>query len=219
MKILLTIILFFSYFNMIGQKSRVVKLIDSYSLEQINLDHSFIINNKHYSIDSNNSFIIIEKPFSKALTITSNQYEVYQEKIDFKKQLSDTLKIQLIPNQILIKKRHNEIWKSENQSFEISEFSNLRSLERKMLSYLNYLSVIDEFCDNEMCSYSNTYNYQINFVKTDSVYTIEKIEKLKPREYNCEELDKHLKLLESIFPKFIIKEESEHISLQFMIVM
>ena len=218
MKYFITIVLFFFCFKMIGQNRCVIKLIDSYSFEQINLDHSFKINKKHYSIDSINNFIIIEKPFGRQLTISSNLYELFQEKIDFKKHFSDTLKVQLKPNETLIRKGYNEIWNADTILIDTVEFNNLRSLERKILSYLNYLSVIDEMCDNGMCNYSNTYRYQINFVKTDSVYMIEKIVKLQPRDYKCDELDKHLQLLQSIFPKFNLREEAENLSLQFTIM-
>lgn len=81
----IVLLLLFFCFNMIGQNRCVIKLIDSYSLEQINLDHSFKINKKHFSIDSLNNFIIIEKSFGKELTIISNQYEMFKEKTDFKK--------------------------------------------------------------------------------------------------------------------------------------
>jgi hypothetical protein len=202
---------------MIGQNRCVIKLIDSYSFEQINLDHSFKINKKHYTIDSINNFIIIKKPFGRQLTISSNLYELFQEKIDFKKYFLDTLKVQLKPNENLIRKGYNEIWNADTQ-IDTVDFNNFRSLERRILSYLNYLSVIDELCDNGMCNYSNTYRYQINFVKTDSVYMIEKIVKLQPWDYKCEELEKHLQLLQSIFPKFILREEAENLSLQFTII-
>jgi hypothetical protein len=218
MKYFLTVALIFFWFNIFGQNRCAIKLIDSYSLEQINLDHSFITNKKHYSIDSINNLIIIEKPFGRLLTISSDPYEMFQEKIDFKKHSSDTIKIQLKPNKTLVRKVYNEIWNADNQLIDTVEFNNSRSLERRILSYLNYLSVIDEMCDNGMCNYSNTYRYQINFVKSESVYMIEKIVKLQPWDYNCEELDKHLKLLQSIFPKFILKEEAENFSLQFTIM-
>lgn len=47
---------------------------------------------------------------------------------------------------------------------------------------------------------------------------IEKIEKLQPLNYKCEELDKHLELLRTIFPKFILKDEAEKWSFQFTIM-
>ena len=213
-----TILLIFSCFKVIGQNRLVVKLIDSYSFDQINLDHSFNIDKKNYSIDSINHLIIIEKPFGRQLTISSNQYELYQAKIDFKAQPTDTLNIQLTPNEALINKGYTEIWNSKIQSKDTLIFNNTNALERKVISYLNYLSAIDEKCDNGMCHYSNTYRYQIDFVKTDSVYIIEKIIKLQPRDYNCEELDRHLQRLQSIFPQFILTEEVKNLSFQFTIM-
>ena len=219
MKHIVTIILFFFSFKLVAQNRCVIKLIDSYSLDEINLNHSFKINKKHYSIDSISNLIIIEKPFGKQLIISNNQYDTYQEKIDFKKNCSDTLIIQLKPNKALIRRGYKEIWNSNHQSIDTFEFKNSSTLKEKILSYLNYLSVIDEMCDNGMCNYSNTYRYQINFVQSDSVYQIEKIIKLQPLDYECEELNKHIELLQSIFPKFILKEEIENFSLRFTIMM
>ncbi len=219
MKHLLTILLIFSCFKVIGQNRLVVKLIDYYSFDQIKLDHSFKIDKKNYSIDSINNLIIIEKPVGRQLTISSNLlYEIYQAKIDFKAHLTDTLKIQLKPNEALINKGYTEIWNSKIQSKDTLIFNNSNALQRKVLSYLNYLTAIDEKCDNGLCNYSNTYKYQIDFVKTDSVYLIEKIVKLQPRDYNCDELDKHLQRLQSIFPKFILTEEVANLSMQFTIM-
>ncbi len=194
-------------------------MIDSYSYDQINLNHSFKIKQKNYSIDSINNLIIIEKPFGRKLTISSNEYDLFQGKIDFKTNREDTIKIQLKPNQMSIIKRYNDIWSKNIQQMDTIILDNRHSLSKKVLSYLNYLSATNENCDNGTCSYSNTYRYQINFVKTGSVYLIEKIEKLHPREYNCDELDQHLKQLSKIFPKFILKEEVGNLNLQFTIML
>lgn len=217
MKLLLIPILVLLSLNILGQKQCVVRLVDSYSLNQIELDHSFELNKKHYIVDTAKNVIIINKPFGRRLLISSNSYVDFEEKIVLRNHKSDTLTLQLDPVESIIKERYKEIWDETNEPSDTIALSSKSSVENLLLSYLKYLYVIRGVCNNGLCNYSNTYRYNIHFVDSNSVFTLKEIVKLQPMDYKCDELDNHLDILKSIFPKFTLEEENKEFWIHFTI--
>jgi hypothetical protein len=140
-----------------------------------------------------------------------------EEKIKYKNHVSDTIKIFLKPKKSLIKEGYNKYWKADSTSTNIVHFRDMNSVDTRILTYLNYLLLFVDNCDNGLCSYSNTYQYKFDFEKVDSLYVLTKITKIQPREYKCEVLDKHMDLLLTIFPKFTLVDENDKFFLKYLI--
>lgn len=219
MKLFLFVIFYLLIFNLVGQKKCYIKLIDSYCFEQIKLDHSFKINRRNFKIDSINNLIILKRRIRSQFTISAADYVTTEKKIKYRKFTSDTIKISLKPNMNLIQEGYNKFWNPDSISTKIVQFKNVKLLENKILTYLNYLLFLEDKCDNGLCSYSNTYQYKFDFEKVDSLYVLTKITKIQPRDYKCEVLEKHMELLLTIFPKFTLTEEKEKFYLLFLISM
>ena len=198
-----------------GQTNCYLKLVDSYSLNNVQLDNSITINNADFSIDTINDIVLIEKIRGNNLEILIDNYNLYTEKIKFKNYKNDTIVRQLVPNDSIIKTRFSEIWDTNNVVTDTLFFNNLKELKIHIFSYLNYLTEISKYCDNGLCDYSNTYKYQLEFEVRNSVYVISKIEKQKPSDYKCDELEKYLNIFPRIFPKFLLKGKKEKISISF----
>ncbi len=173
---------------------------------------------KHYTIDSISDLVKIKKQFGRKLTISNKDYETYQDKIKFRKHFSDTITIQLIPKDSLIQKGYKDLW-FKDRSSDTLICENFLCLQNKVLSYLNYLSYFDDHCHGGICNYSNMYVYKFYFNQSDSVFCIDKIEKLQPHSfsYDCEIHNVHLKQLVEIFPKVSLQTNSDNFSLKFII--
>ena len=214
MKNFLLILILTSNF-VFGQTNCYLKLVDSYSLNNIQLDNFIKINNADFSIDTINDIVLIEKIRGNNLEILIDNYNLYTEKIKFKNCKNDTLVRQLVPNDSIITTRFKEIWDTNNVVTDTLFFNNLQELKIHIFSYLNYLTEISKYCDNGLCDYSNTYKYQFEFEVKNSVYEISKIEKQQPTDYKCDELEKYLNIFPNIFPKFLLKGKKEKISMFF----
>ncbi|NBX81393.1 MAG: hypothetical protein EBQ94_13655 [Flavobacteriales bacterium] len=219
MKLFLFVIFHLIIFNSVGQKKYYIKLIDSYCFEQIKLNNTFKINRRNFKIDSINNLIILKRRIRSQFTISSADYETSEEKIKYRNKTSDTIKIALKPKNNLIKEGYNKFWNADSTSTKIIQLNNINSLDTKILTYLNYLLLLEDKCDNGLCSYSNTYQYKFDFERIDSLYVLTKITKIQPRDYKCEVLEKHMDLLLTIFPKFTMTEEKEKFYLRFLISM
>jgi hypothetical protein len=219
MKLFLFVIFYLIIFNSVGQKKHYIKLIDSYCFEQIKLNHTFKLNKRKFTIDSVNNLIILKRPIRNQLTISGANYVTKEEKIKYKNHVSDTIKIALKPKNNLIKEGYNKFWNADSTSTKIIQLKDINSLDTKILTYLNYLLLLEDKCDNGLCSYSNTYQYKFDFEKVDSLYVLTKITKIQPRAFKCEVLEKHMELLLTIFPKFTMTEEKEKFYLRFLISM
>ncbi|NBR14552.1 MAG: hypothetical protein EBU01_08215, partial [Crocinitomicaceae bacterium] len=190
-----------------------------YCFEQIKLNNTFKINRRNFKIDSINNLIILKRRIRSQFTISSADYETSEEKIKYRNKTSDTIKIALKPKNNLIKEGYNKFWNADSTSTKIIQLNNINSLDTKILTYLNYLLLLEDKCDNGLCSYSNTYQYKFDFERIDSLYVLTKITKIQPRDYKCEVLEKHMDLLLTIFPKFTMTEEKEKFYLRFLISM
>ncbi|KJS06701.1 MAG: hypothetical protein VR77_03630 [Flavobacteriales bacterium BRH_c54] len=214
MKNFLLIFILISNF-VFGQTNCYLKLVDSYSLNNVQLDNSIKISNADFSLDTINDIVLIEKIRGNNLEILIDGYNLYTEKIKFKNYKNDTVVRQLVPNDSIISIRFKEMWDTNNVVTDTLFFNNLKELKIHIFSYLNYLTEISKYCDNGLCDYSNTYKYQLEFEVKNSVYVISKIEKQQPSVYKCDELEKYLNIFPNIFPKFLLKGKKEKISISF----
>lgn len=205
-----TIILLLMSTTAIGQINCTLKLRDSYSIDIIQVNNSIEIKNADFSIDTLNNLITINKIKGKYLEIVFKGYDLYSEKLNIRKYKNDTITRQLIPQESVILSRFEQIWEKDIETSDTLVFDIVDEVNSHVLSYLRYLKVLDKYCDNGMCNYSNTYRYQITFSEENSVFNISSIEKLQPREYNCDELEKYLNKLKIIYPKFKLKEQNQH---------
>ena len=192
---LVAILLLLNGLSIFGQINCKIKLIDSYSYDQINTNNSLQIKNADFSIDTLSGLVIINKFKGKRLEISLKDYELYSEKISFGKYKNDTIARQLIPKKQIILSRFEQIWNNDNIMLDTLTFDNSSQGKRHVLSYLNYVKILDNSCDNGLCNYANTYSYNIRFTKENDVYKISTIDKLKPHEYNCNELENYLNKL------------------------
>lgn len=199
-----------------GQNGCHLKLIDAYSYQQIAVDKSFVLNRRS-TVDTSGSLIKISRLHGKKLQITSPDYEDFERKISLKKYRNDTLVIQLKPKASLVQMRFQSLWLSPAITTDTLHFADAKAVEKHVLSYLNYLAFLTDDCDNGMCNYSNTYRYEVYFVEEYSVFRIEKVIKLQPRSYSCEEFDKYLQKLPAIFPKFQLDDKTVQPQLSFWI--
>ena len=214
MKNFLLILILISNF-VFGQTNCYLKLVDSYSLKNVQLDNSIKISNADFSLDTINDIVLIEKIRGNNLEILIDGYNLYTEKIKFKNYKNDTVVRQLVPNDSIISIRFKEMWDTNNIVTDTLFFNNLKELKIHIFSYLNYLTEISKYCDNGLCDYSNTYKYQLEFEVKNSVYLISKIEKQQPSVYKCDELEKYLNIFPNTFPKFLLKGKKEKVSISF----
>jgi len=196
----------------------VISLIDSYSYEQIKASQINYLSQKNYRIDSTTNMIVIEKPRGKKISIQAENYESQISEIPFKKHLGDTIVIQMKPIDTIIKIRFKELYFTSVTNDTIN-FESIDQFDRKLNSYLNYLSALNGQCDNGMCNYANTYSYVIEFINEESVYRIDSITKLQPRGYQCLPLDDALNNLKNNFPKFRINGENNKIRKRFTMML
>jgi len=206
---IVTIILLLTSITTIGQVNCTIKLTDSYSYDLIQTNNSLKIKNADFSVDTLNNLITIKKIKGNHLEIAFKDYELYSEKIKIRKYKNDTITRQLIPKYSVILSRFEQIWEIDNGTPDTLTFGNSDGVKSHVLSYLKYLIVLDKYCDNEMCNYSNTYRYKIVFTEENGVFKINAIDKLQPREYNCDKLEKYLNKLKIIYPKFKLEEQNQ----------
>jgi len=214
MKTVLIIIVTFLSSNLLAQDFCVIRLVDSYSYDQIKASQINYLSQKNYRIDSTTSLIVIEKTRGKKISIQVCNYESQTSEIAFKKHLGDTIVIQMKPVDSIIQIRFKELY-STNVAGDTLNFESLDQVDRKLNSYLNYLTALNGQCENGMCNYSNTYSYIIQFINEEGVYRIDSIIKLQPREYQCAPLDDALNKLKNNFPKFRLDGENNEIRKRF----
>ncbi len=204
-----TIILLLMTTTAFGQTNCTLKLFDSYSFDIIQVNNSIEIKNADFSIDTLKNIISINKIKGNYLEIVFKGYDLYYEKLNIRKYKNDTISRQLIPKDSVILSRIEQIWGIESGTPDTLTFDNSEGVKSHILTYLKYLKVLEEFCDNGMRSYSNTYRHKILFTEENGVYKISAIDKLQPREYNCDELEKYLDKLKIIYPRFKLKEQNQ----------
>jgi len=218
MKTVLIIILTFLCSNLFAQDHCTIKLVDSYSYDQIKASQINYLSQKSYRIDSTTNLIVIEKPKGKKISISANNYEFQEIEVEYKKHKGDTIVIQMKPIDSIVQIRFNELY-SATVTEDTINFESLNQVDRKLNSYLNYLSALNGRCDNGMCNYANTYSYIIEFINEEGVYSIGSIIKLQPREYQCAPLDDALNKLKNNFPKFRLDGENNEIRKRFTMIL
>lgn len=184
-----------------GQTDIQLKLIDSFSYETLELDSTLKIKHAKFSIDTVTDIITISRIRGKRLKIEFPNYDFYSNKERIKKYKGGIVTRQLVPNDSLIEKKFREIWDSPNISTDTLSFKDQSDLKKYVLSYLNYLVVLADSCDNGMCNFSNTYNYEIEFIESNSIFEISSIERTGKSSYKCEVIYQYIKRLNIIFPK------------------
>ena len=218
MKTAIIILATFLSSNLLAQDHCAIKLVDSYSYDQIKASQITYLSQKNYHIDSATNIIVIEKPRGKKLAIHADHYESHESKVEFKKHAGDTIVIQMKPVDSIIQTRFNELY-ADATTEDTLNFESVDRLDRKLNSYLNYLSALSGQCDNGMCNYANTYSYTIEFVHEEGVYRIGSITKHQPREYHCAPLDEALNQLKKNFPKFRVDGATEEIRKRFTMML
>ncbi|WP_159038458.1 hypothetical protein [Brumimicrobium mesophilum] len=194
-----------------GQLNCHIQLVDSYSLENIQINESLEIERAYFQVDSLNNLILLEKKKGQKLNIHFQDYELYSEKIKIRNYKNDTINIYLTPISSVIMSRFDSIWKSDFINLDTLIFEETKDIQRLLTHYLTYLEVLQHECFNGMCNYSNTHSYIITFSKNDSIFEITEIETLTHREYHCEELENCIDRLQYIYPKFRIDQLDEDI--------
>lgn len=222
MKNLFLTIFLFSTQTAFSQLNCHVKLSDSYSLKQIENLKSIEIKNADFSIDSMSNLILIHKVRGRRLEITLSNYELYSEKINLREFKNNTISRHLVPNRSVINSRFKELWNSERISTDTLFFDDKNEIRKHLSSYLNYLKILDDPCKKDC--FTNTYNlhYRIIFSVINSVYEINTVENLRPDIDRCEELDKYMEKLTTVFPKIRVRGLDESVgdlSLVFSIVL
>ncbi len=222
MKNLFLTIFLFSTQTAFSQLNCHVKLSDSYSLKQIENLKSIEIKNADFSIDSMSNLILIHKVRGRRLEITLSNYELYSEKINLRKFKNNTISRHLVPNRSVINSRFKELWNSERISTDTLFLDDKNEIRKHLSSYLNYLKILDDPCKKDC--FTNTYNlhYRIIFSVINSVYEINTVENLRPDIDRCEELDKYMEKLTTVFPKIRVRGLDESVgdlSLVFSIVL
>lgn len=218
MKTVLIIIVAFLCSNVLAQDFCAIKLVDSYSYEQIEASQINYLSQKSYRIDSTTNLIVIEKPKGKKISLGADNYEPQVSEVEFKKHLGDTIVIQMKPIDSIVQIRFNELY-STTVTDDTINFESLDQVDRKLNSYLNYMSALNGQCDNGMCNYANTYSYIIEFINVEGVYRIDSITKLQPREYKCTPLDDAFNKLKNNFPKFRLDGENNEIRKRFTMML
>lgn len=208
----------FLFSNLFAQDYCAIKLVDSYSYDQIKASQINYLSQKSYRIDSISDIIVIVKPRGGRISIHADNYESQETEVEFKKHFGDTIVIQMKPIDSIIKIRFDELYSTLVTSDTVN-FESINQLDRKLNSYLNYLSSLNGRCDNGMCNYVNTYNYIIEFINEEGVYRIDSITKLQPKEYQCAPLDRALNKLKNNFPKFRLDGENNEIRKRFTMML
>ena len=211
---IVTIILLLTSTTAISQFNCTLKLLDSYSYDVIKVNNSLEIKNADFSFDTLNNLITINKIKGNYLEITFKDYELYFEKVNIRKLKNDTITRQLVPVDSIILSRFEQVWETNTGTSDTLTFDDSDGVKVHIMSYLKYLKVLDKYCDNGMCNYSNTYRYKILFTEENGVFKISAIDKIQPREYNCDELDKYLNKLKIIYPKFKLKEQHQQSNIE-----
>lgn len=214
MKTIIIIIVTVLSGNLFAQDYCAIKLIDSYSYDQIKASQINHLNQKSYRIDSTSNIILIEKPRGKKIFISADNYESQESEVVFKKHMGDTIVIQMKPIDSIVQIRFNELYSTSGTNDTIN-YESIDQVDRKLNVYLNYLTELNGLCDNGMCNYSNTYSYMIEFINKEGIYRIGSITKLQPREYQCDPLDDALNKLKNNFPKFRLNGENNDIRKRF----
>jgi hypothetical protein len=200
------IILLFSV-NSFSQLNCHIKLIDTYSSKEISLDNSFILSKSNYTIDSNNNFIIVSKAKGKKVNIKSEKFNDINTKINLKRRKNDTIVLRLTPNSSTVKSTLKKLWNDSSKNKDTLIFENYDEATSYIMTYLKYLSGLQDKCNVSLCNYNNTYRYYLLFKQEkNQIYKLNQINKLQP-EKGCKELDSYLEQLKFILPHIRIKKE------------
>ena len=185
-----------------------MKLYDDNAKKRIEIDSSYKLNLRHYSLDTINNCFWIKRPIFRKIIVSSSNFETKTKRF----YLFDKDSIQwidLYPQSHYIQSQYRQLWFSETSVFDTIVLGDIDDLSHKIIEYLACLKAVNFGCDNGMCSYSNTYYYSISFKKENGVFEINNVKKVKPREYNCEPINDHLYKLKNIFPKIIFSDNIE----------
>jgi hypothetical protein len=123
--------------------------------------------------------------------------------------------LSLNPGEALAQREFLKIWETPTKRTDTLHFATYESLKKYVYVYLNYLPAIGSPCDNGMCSYANTYKYDIRFVAEDAVFRLFRVEKSRDYNNRCEVLDGYLNKLPAIFPNFTIAETTTELRIVF----
>jgi hypothetical protein len=194
--------------HLLAQNCYIIKLVDSYSSETIEIAQIKSVYHKKHHLDSVNNLIYICQPKEKKLSIIVANYEGIETEIVFKNKRADTLLMKMKPVDSIIQNRFNELF-IQPKAKDTLIFYSLHQLKEKLHTYLNYLSVLKGQCENGMCNYSSKFVYNFQFTNSAGYYQISSITKTQPLEYTCAPLDDALNNLKINFPIFQLAGENE----------
>ena len=204
--------------SIIAQDFCAIKLVDSYSYDQIEVTKIEFVSQKKYHVDKTNNLLILDKPRGKKISIGAVNYETKDSEVFFKRHYGDTIVIELEPVDSIIQLKFKDLYYSPAPNDTIV-FESLSQVDTKLKVYLNYLSALNGQCDNGTCNYSNTYSYMIEFTSSEGIFRLDSIIKLQPKEYQCDPLVDALNRLKYIFPKFQLGGENNKIRKRFTIIL
>jgi hypothetical protein len=207
----LLILLLFS--NIAFTQSCVVKLIDSYSYKEINIDASIKVNAKKFKIDTVNNFIEFENTPTKIVKIELKNYKTYENKLPEKNKTNDSIRIELEPSDSMISINFEALWHPKVELLDTMYFESMRALMNQTFYYINYLKPLNKYCIKDSFSCSPTYRYIFRFKKVNSLYQIYNVNEVLSPQIHCEELDNYFWKIKNIFPKFYMIHPMETITI------